>query len=218
MVPTPAPAGIAAHDDLGDEADGRRLRAARNREAVVVAVLDIIRQQNGGPIPGAAEVALRAGVSERTVFRHFADLETLFFAAAQHQRPIIAGYLTPRPDQKELDKRITALVRLRSRMYEDIGAVRRVAMRLVAAHPSLAVAITEASKAERQQVADTFERELAKAGPKRPALLDQLDLVTGWSSWEHLRTQQGYSAERARRVMSDLVTAVLSPYAGRRGR
>ncbi len=204
-------------NDDEDQTDGRRLRAARNREAVVMAVLEIIRQQNGGPIPGAAEVAARAGVSERTVFRHFADLDTLFLAAAQHQRPIVTAYLTPRPDQKELDKRIAAMVRLRSRMYEDIGPVRRVALRLVAAHPSLAGVIQESTRFERQQVVDVFEREVAKSGKQRQNVTDQLDLITGWSSWEHLRNQQGYSVERSRRIVGELIGAVLSPYAGRRG-
>lgn len=182
----------------------------------MTAVLDIIREQDGGPIPGAAEVAERAGVSERTVFRHFADLDSLFLAAATQQRPRLIIYLAPRPDNKEIEKRIAAVVRLRSRMYEDIGAIRRVAMRLVADHEPLARVVGEANRAARRQLADVFEPELSKAGKDKTLVLDELDLVTGWSSWSALRDQLGCSPERARRVMSELLTNTLAPYAGRR--
>ncbi|MHB8437105.1 MAG: TetR/AcrR family transcriptional regulator, partial [Acidimicrobiales bacterium] len=121
MIPTPATARNAEEDN---QSDGRRLRAARNRESVVIALLDIIREQGGGPIPGAAEVAQRAGVSERTVFRHFADLDSLFLAAANKQRPVLDTFLGPRPDMAEPDKRIAAIVRLRSKLYNEIGPVR----------------------------------------------------------------------------------------------
>lgn len=241
MAPPPAPArsqmadGLpyAARDDEGvietaerrqrevdeDEgSDGRRLRAARNRESVVAAVLDIIKEQGGGPLPGAAEVADRAGVSERTVFRHFADLDSLLLAAARQQRPVVAAYLAPRPDMPELDRRIAAVVRLRARLYEEVGPIRRVGTSLARRHQSLARFIGEANKAARDQLAEVFQPELKRAGKDRGVVLDELDLATGWSSWEALRTQLGASPDRARRVVSELVSCVLSPYARRSSR
>ena len=88
----------------GDKSDGRRLRAARNHEAVVGAVLAIVRERTPETmnLPGAAEVAARAGVSERTVFRHFADLDSLFMAAAAKQRPVHETYVGPRPDAPDV--------------------------------------------------------------------------------------------------------------------
>ncbi len=183
---------------------------------MVTAVLEIIQEQHGGPIPGAAEVAERAGVSERTVFRHFADLDSLFLAAATRQRPRLVTYLAPRPDMKELDKRIAAIVRLRSKMYEEIGSVRRVAMRLVTRHDSLARVVNEANRAARNQLADVFEPELKKAGREKALVLEGLQLVTSWSSWEALRSQQGCSPERTRRLMTDLLSLILVPYQGRK--
>lgn len=215
MIQTPANAGIPSKEEE-THSDGRRLRAARNRDAVVSAVLEIIYEQDGGPIPGAAQVAERAGVSERTVFRHFADLDSLFLAAATRQRPRLVAYLAPRPDMKELDKRIATIVRLRSKMYEEIGAVRRVAMRLVARHDSVNRVISEANQAGRKQLADVFEPELKKAGRDKALVLDKLDLVTSWSTWETLRTQQGCSPDRARKIMTDLTTLILVQYQGRK--
>ena len=101
------------------------------------AVLDIVRERTPETmnLPGAAEVAARAGVSERTVFRHFADLDSLFMAAAAKQRPAHETYVGPRPDAPDVVARITALVRLRSKLYEEIAPVRRVAIHLSHTRP-----------------------------------------------------------------------------------
>ncbi len=63
--------------------DGRRARALRARDAIVDALLDLM--QEGQVRPTAAQIAARAGVSLRTVFQHFRDLEALFAAAADRQ-------------------------------------------------------------------------------------------------------------------------------------
>lgn len=217
MIRTPATAGVASYEEEIDdeELDGRRLRAARNRDAVVTAVLDIIREQGGGPIPGAADVAERAGVSERTVFRHFADLDSLFLAAASQQRPILEHYLSQRPDMKELDKRITAVVRLRSRMFDDIGAIRRVAMRLAEAHESVGRIVNEANKAGRAQLAEVFAPELQQAGRDKNLVLDQLQIATSWAAWEAVRLELQGGPERARKLMTSMMTTMLAPYARR---
>ena len=149
------------------EADGRRLRAARNYEAVVGAVLDIVREcpPNVIYLPSAAEVAARARVSERTVFRHFADLDALFVAAASRIRPIQQIYLGPRPDAPNLTERIEELVALRAKLYERIAPVRRVAIDLSQTHPLVVEPLAEAYAIARAQVADVFAPELSRSTP-----------------------------------------------------
>jgi AcrR family transcriptional regulator len=198
--------------------DGRRLRAERNRDSVVQAVLSIIKEQSGGPFPGASEVAIRAGVSERTVFRHFADLDSLFLAAASHQRPTLTRYLAPRPDAAGLDERIAAIVKLRSKLYEEIAPVRRMAVRLAARHATLADQMKDAYKAARDQVAAVFAPELGRAGRAKATVLDELDLVLSWATWDTLRTIQGCSPDRARKLVTELLTVVLTRYEAPKGR
>lgn len=188
------------------------MRAAKNRDAVAAAALQIIRERNGAPLPGAAEVAKRAKVSERTVFRHFADLDSLFFVAASQQRPTLEAALAPRPDNPELDRRIAILARLRARMYEEIAPVRRVAVRLAADNETLALMMEEAQRASRTQLAETFQPELGRAtGARRSLLLDELDALTSWQMWEVLRTQQGLTVERSRKILTDLMSILLKP-------
>ena len=195
------------------EADGRRLRAARNYEAVVGAVLDIVRECPPEVIylPSAAEVAARARVSERTVFRHFADLNALFVAAASRIRPIQQIYLGPRPDARSVEERIEALVGLRSKLYEKIAPVRRVAIYLSKTHPLVVEQLAEAYAKARAQVADVFAPELSRLDAKRRSvMLDALDVATSWSSWDTLRTLQGCSVPLTRKIVTEVLTDLLA--------
>ena len=56
--------------------DGRLLRTERSRQLIIEALHELINE--GILVPTAQNVADRAGVGIRTVFRHFADMETLF--------------------------------------------------------------------------------------------------------------------------------------------
>ena len=51
--------------------DGRRRRREVNRQRVVTALLDLFSE--GHVWPTVANVAVRAGVSERSIFRYFDD-------------------------------------------------------------------------------------------------------------------------------------------------
>ena len=195
------------------KADGRRLRAARNHEAVVDAVLEIVRERPPETIrlPSAAEVAQRAGVSERTVFRHFADLDSLFLAAAARLRPIHEEYMGPRPDAPDVADRIASIVRLRSKLFEEIAPVRRVAIHLSHTQPVVVEQLAVSYSAARAQIADVFEPELSRLdGRRRPIVLEALDLATSWSSWDTLRTLQSCSVDRARKVTTEVMTDLLA--------
>lgn len=211
--PTALPRGTRTRESAADNSDGRRLRAARNYEAVVTAVLDIARECPPQEIylPSAAEVAARAGVSERTVFRHFADLNALFVAAASRIRPIQEMYVGPRPDFPKVADRIEEIVRLRSRLYEEIAPIRRVAIHLSHTHPLLVEQLGQAFAAARAQVADVFAPELSRLDARRRTImLDALDVAAGWASWDMMRTVQNNSVARARTVMTQMLTDLLA--------
>lgn len=77
----------SAHAGGPTRMDGRTARAERTRNAIVDAHLALIDE--GDLNPTGERIAERAGISPRTLWTNFKDMETLF--AATGQRPVVAG-------------------------------------------------------------------------------------------------------------------------------
>jgi len=73
----------AANPTVPPVLDGRTARSARTRDAVVRALLGLISE--GDVRPTAGRIAERAGISLRSVYVHFDDLDDLFLAAFQRR-------------------------------------------------------------------------------------------------------------------------------------
>src|SRR5207249_1361982 len=77
--------------------------------------------------PSAVRISERAGVSVRSVFQHFDDMEALFTATSDRLGERIAPLqMTVDPDMP-LDERIRTVVRQRAPMLEAITPFRRAA-------------------------------------------------------------------------------------------
>ena len=195
---------------MGPEAavDGRRLRAERNRDAVVDAMLALLRE--GELRPGARRIADRAGVGLRTVFRHFEDLDVLYAAAVERQSRHIQPLLADPPTDGSLGKRVHALVAQRARLFEEIAPVRRAALLQAPFHEPLRRHLREVNRRLRRQVGAVFAAEVEAAD--EPALvLDALDAATSWQAWEAFRSDQSMSAARAAAAMTRTVRGLLAP-------
>lgn len=102
--------------------DGRVLRGERTRRRLVESLLDLIN--DGVRAPTASQIAQRAGVSVRSVFQHFSDLEALYEDLAGEQRERVAPLLASLQRPQHLSDRIDALVAHRSELFETIAPVR----------------------------------------------------------------------------------------------
>jgi hypothetical protein len=64
----------------------------------------------------------------------------------------------------------------------------------------------------RAELARVFADELEKRDePARTRLLDALDTVLSWPSWDNLRTLNGRSKEEAQATVEQMVSAMLLP-------
>jgi TetR/AcrR family transcriptional regulator of autoinduction and epiphytic fitness len=169
--------------------DGRVTRGARNREAIVDALLACY--EGGALRPSLAEVATRAGVSTRSVHNHFADVEALRAEVAQRQFQRFASLIGPAGTVEDL-------VDQRAALWEAITPVRRAALLSVHDSPTIARNLARADRLMRRHL----ERSFPGIGGD---VLDALDLVTSWDAWNRLRSAQGCSVSRARRIVIDLV-------------
>ncbi|HEY8513967.1 MAG TPA: TetR/AcrR family transcriptional regulator [Candidatus Binatia bacterium] len=189
--------------------DGRLARSERSRRAVVTALLDLL--EGGNVRPTAAQIAQRAGVSLRSVFQHFESIETLFAAAADLQMERLAPLLVPTPASGELGERIAMLVARRSRLLEAITPVRRASLRVEPFSKEVSTRLEAARARARAEVERVFAQELdARPAAQRRELAAALGAAASWSVWENLRRHQGLSVERARKVMTLMLTALLS--------
>jgi TetR/AcrR family transcriptional regulator, regulator of autoinduction and epiphytic fitness len=170
-------------------------------------MLALLRE--GNPRPSAEAIAARAGVSMRTLFRHIEDLDELFAAAVEAQSHHLRHLHGMRPPEGPLAPRIDAVVAHRSRLYEEIGPVRRAAMREVPFHKAVAAGIERSGRELRQQVELVFEPELRAAGRRRRAQSAAVDVATSWRAWEALRADQGLTVTEAEAATRFALLALL---------
>jgi AcrR family transcriptional regulator len=192
-----------------DVADGRARRAWRTRESIVDACITVVDE--GDLRPTAPRIAARAGVSVRSVFQHFDDLESLFAAVAVRLAERLAFLFVPIDASLPLDERVDALVLQRSRLLEAITPIRRAAT----VHGPFSHQITQhmrdGMRHLRHQVATVFAPELeALPEPQAADLLEQLDVTLSWVVWDGLRSVRSHDADRAREIVHAMVTAVLA--------
>lgn len=138
--------------------DGRRERGARNKEAVVSALLELYSQ--GEVQPPAARIAEIAGVSERSVFRYFDDMEDLASCAINVQWERVRELYETLDSSGDLTKRINSIIDHRLKLYDKVGSVMRVAV--VAAYKSqvVAMAVKERRQIMSRRALQQFENEL----------------------------------------------------------
>jgi TetR/AcrR family transcriptional regulator, regulator of autoinduction and epiphytic fitness len=199
------------------EVDGRAQRSARSRDAVVDAMLDLLGE--GSPSPGAAEIAARAGVSVRTVFRLFEDLEQLFVTATERQALRIGPLLLAPPAQGDRAERVEGVVGHRANLYEQIGPVRRAALRHEPFSPAVRESLAQARRLLRRQVVASFAPELERLeAPERATMVAAVEAATSFAVWDNLRVDQRLSVPAARAAITTTLVALLDPLVRQAGR
>jgi AcrR family transcriptional regulator len=199
-------APLTASDDVA--VDGRRARRNRSRDLAVDALLDLLNE--GVLRPTAQQVAERSGVSLRSIFRIFDDVESLNAAACARQVGRIRHLFVDVMATGSLADRIREVVAINGRLYESIAPVRRAALRAAPESPALQEQLARARTWVRTEVERVFATELAGAGRDAPAAIE---MALSFESWDQLRASQGLSPTRAGATVTQVLTALLTPRA-----
>jgi AcrR family transcriptional regulator len=190
------------------QSDGRRVRGADNRRKIVSALLR--RVEAGSVSPSAEEVAKEAGVGLRTVFRHFADMDSLYSELSERmtaeirpivEKPFVSESLAGRLDEL-LDRRVQVLERIMP--FKLAGDAHRHGSPFLTAERKGLV------KMQREALKRALSPYLADKGP----LFEALDLLFSIESWCRLRRDQGMSVKDARATLRLAVGALTSSKAG----
>jgi TetR/AcrR family transcriptional regulator of autoinduction and epiphytic fitness len=188
--------------------DGRRARGLKTRDAIVTALMDLVAA--GDISPTAQRVANRAGVSVRSVYQHFTDVEGLFSQASAQLHDWVSQVVVDINVTLPLNDRVGAFVAARSEMLEALTPFSRAARALESSSESLRQSRMALLKEGRERLSQVFEPELSRLNaPTLDDVLAVLDMITSWPAWDHLRST-GASTEAARRAMSQGIQAVLA--------
>lgn len=188
-----------------DTPDGRARRSERSRELIGDALFDLVGE--GHAEPTAQQVAERAGVGLRTVFRLFADMEALYATLDARLLAEVKPTLRDAPPQgASLATRASALVADRGTLFERIAPYKRASNLKRGRSPFLA----DQHRQLVQQLRARLLRWLPELREAPGDLLEALDQATSFEAWDRLRNEQDLSRPRARAAMERAVKALLN--------
>jgi AcrR family transcriptional regulator len=198
------------------EVDGRRARREQNRMAVLHALVELHRE--GSYDPGTARIAERAGLSPRSLFRYFDDVDDLNRAAIEHQlelaKPLLAIAAEPADPTGHKAKR---LADGRVRLFEAIAPAARAARVCAPRHPMIAAQIDQARAFYRSQLRKLFAPELAAMREEQAGTaLAAADVVCSFESYDLLRRDHRLSRRNVARTMHQALCDLLGVEPGGR--
>lgn len=191
-----------------DKIDGRRARGLRTRDAIITALMDLIA---GGDIaPTAQRIADRAGVSVRSVYQHFTDVEGLYADASARTFEWVQAMSKDIDPQAPRDERLDEFAMGRAATLEALAPFSRASRLLEPTSSVIRESRLNVQRWGRDRVAAVFSSELASVDePARTALLAALDTMSSAEAWEHLRST-GHNVKAARQVMRAGMAALLA--------
>ncbi|WP_181160037.1 TetR/AcrR family transcriptional regulator [Sandaracinobacter neustonicus] len=185
------------------ERDGRRRRSADSKRRIVEAMLELVRE--GSISPSADEVAARAGVGRRTVFRLFSDMEGIYTEMQAIMRDQVAPVRALPLLGDTPTERLHALIDRRVLFLEQVmpvalaaGIHRHHSPQLQADHLAIQTEL-------RAILFDVLGKDLAPDPTSREAL----DAILSIDMWRRLRLEQGQSPAAAAQLLHRMTDALL---------
>ena len=204
-----ATTAAAAGNTPRPKIDGRVLRAARTRERIINATIDLIR--GGEATPRVIDIARTAGVSTRSIFQHFDDTEALFAAVAQQVVEQLMPLAKPIDSGLPWEERLDALMQMRTQVNEALLPFRRAVALHQPRSPKLAAGVTAGRLFARERTESAFAPELMRLPEaERKQTVDAVLAASDWQMWFGLRTTYGLDVDTAAATMRRMVGAILT--------
>jgi AcrR family transcriptional regulator len=176
--------------------DGRRARGQENRRKIVAAMLELIG--GGAIVPSAEEVASRAQVGLRTVFRHFDDMESLYRELSSVMFAELMPIATAPLPQGDWRVRLGELIERRAKVFEKMMPYKNAAD--VHRHRSDYLRDEHARLGvfQRATLINALGEKLAIEGPR----LEALDLLFSFDVWRHMRQEQKLDVDQCKALLT----------------
>lgn len=190
--------------------DGRRQRSERTRQSIMDAYLALLRESP--EIPTAAQIAARAGISTRSIFERFADLQTLSLATVDYAFTIGEAQAVVRNVDGDRPTRLRSHVETRAGTCERWLPLWRVVIANQGRLDELKVRIRFIREAVVKRIELMYRPELASlADGDRRDLLIALESLTDFESWGRMRELHGLSFDEACLVWIRTINRLLPP-------
>ncbi|MGH9188386.1 MAG: TetR/AcrR family transcriptional regulator [Acidimicrobiales bacterium] len=199
---------VVNRDGLAPNVDGRTARAMRTRAAIVDACIALVEE--GALRPTASRIAERGRVSVRSIFQHFDDIEGLYAAVGDRLIARVARLVTPVDATLPLTQRIEAVVTQRAKVLEAVTPIRRAAAVHAPFSAEVRARLQSGHDDLRSELDTVFKTELdRRRGAARIRMLDAIDVLLSWPTWDSLRALNGRSPAEARAVLDEVLRALL---------
>jgi AcrR family transcriptional regulator len=184
--------------------DGRRQRSEQSREKIIAAMFSLIGE--GHVNVSAAQVAQRSGVSIRTVFRQFEEVDEIYRQIiARLEEELMPTLLAPY-QARGWKRQLAELINRRAEIYEYVmpfkvsSAVRRFkSVPLMDDHARFVTLERAALKAV-----------LPDSITCRPTWLAAIDNAVSFEAWRRLRQDLKLEPEAARDTLQFSIRALIS--------
>lgn len=192
-------------DLSAERTDGRAKRAQQSRDHIVAATLELLAE--GNVRPTAEQIASRAGVGRRTVFRHFNDMEKLY-------QELILGVarrfsMLAAPFQSEgWEGKLQEIIDRRSRAFEEFMPFQRASD----AHREGSDELQAAQTFRLAIMRSVLENILPQAIRDQKPLLEAIDLALSFEAWQRLRIDQGLCPEDAQEAVATLISCLTAAH------
>jgi AcrR family transcriptional regulator len=186
------------------QTDGRLNRSIITRKKIVDAMTALINEGNMSPT--AEQVAQRADISLRTVFRHFDDMDSLYSEISRDLDAQVQPLMKVRLKAPTWRERLLQSLEYRTAIYDRVATMHLAAQ--VHRHESAYLSNNLMDSARLQR--NVLQRLLPAKVTQDATLLDALDLMLSMEAWIRLRREQGLSIASAREVMRLGVKALLA--------
>ncbi len=190
---------MAAH-----HSDGRSDRGLRTHERIVLALFELIRE--GNLQPRGEEIAEKAGVAVRTLFRHFDDMEGLFetaqtFLSAQFNVDLVV----PKIDGT-LEERALAYSQAQGTIYEEN---RNYLLFYISRAKTEEEANTLRSAHTQSQRLRLWSA-LPEVAAADPDVRHSVEAFYSFQMWDQLRFEQVLQVDMCHRVIASSTVTLLS--------
>lgn len=188
--------------------DGRRARGERMKTAILRTTLVMVKE--GNLIPRAQQIADRAGVGIRSVFRHFEDMESLHSSFVQL---INEDY----PERvEEIDHSLSTIERITRLIEQRVETWELRSNMYLSAHvqfwrsKTISRNYARAQTEQRENLAEWLP-ELQKLDPTAH---ESANAIASFEMWNRLRQHQGLDIQPATQVLVRMLNALFEHRAG----